>query len=65
MSTTVTIGYADGSPLEPSVQVDLLVDGAVVATASPDDSGRLVFPVDADGKTNVAVRYHTPSAQRA
>lgn len=60
MSTTVTIGYADGSPLEPAAQVDLLVDGTVVATANPDDSGRLVFAVDVTGKTNVAVRYHPP-----
>jgi len=64
MSTTVTIGYADGTPLEPTVQVDLLVDGAVVATAHPDDLGRLVFPVEIAGKTNVAVRYHAPGEQQ-
>jgi hypothetical protein len=61
MSTTVRIGYGDGSPLEPAVQVDLVVDGAVVATANPDDAGKLVFPVDITGKTNVAVRYHPPA----
>lgn len=61
MNTIVTIGYGDGSPLEPAAQVDLLVDGAVAATANPDDSGRLVFAVDVTGKSNVAVRFHPPA----
>lgn len=60
MSTTVIIGYADGSPLEIEIAVDLLVDGQVVATTNPDDSGRLVFEADIAGKTNVAVRMHPP-----
>jgi hypothetical protein len=63
MSTTVTIGYADGSPLETALMVDLLVDGKVVATANPDASGRLDFDADIAGKTNVAVRLHlTPDS---
>ncbi len=65
MSTTVTIGYADGTPLEIKVMVDLLVDGKVVATAKPDASGRLVFDADIGGKTNVAVRLHRTSDNRA
>jgi hypothetical protein len=60
MSTTVIIGYADGSPLEIEIAVDLLVDGQVVATTTPDDSGQLVFAADIAGKTNVAVRMHPP-----
>jgi hypothetical protein len=61
MSTTVIIGYADGTPLEPRAQVDLLVNGAVVATANPDDSGQLVFPVDVTRNTNAAIRFHPPA----
>jgi hypothetical protein len=60
MSTTVTIGYADGSPLETLLTVDLLVDGKVVATARPDAAGNLVFQADIAGKTNVAVRMRPP-----
>ena len=60
MSTTVIIGYADGSPLEIEVEVDLLIDGQVVATTNPDDSGRLVFEADIAGKSNIAVRMHQP-----
>jgi hypothetical protein len=58
MSTTVIIGYADGSPLEIEVAVDLLVAGQVVATTNPDDSGRLIFDADIAGKSNVAVCLH-------
>jgi hypothetical protein len=61
MSTTVTIGYGDGSPLEPAAQVDLLVNGEVAATANPDDSGQVVFPVDPPSDASLAVRFH-PSA---
>jgi hypothetical protein len=60
MSTTVVIGYGDGNPLEMQLEVDLVVDGQVVATASPDDSGKLVFAADIAGKTNVAVRLRPP-----
>jgi hypothetical protein len=64
MSTTVTIGYADGSPLETAAMVDLLVEGKVIATANPDASGRLVFEADIAGKSNVAVRLHpTPDTR--
>jgi hypothetical protein len=61
MSTTVVIGYADGSPLEPDAQVALLVDGKVVATANPDDSGQLIFPVDPPANSNLAVRFQPSS----
>jgi hypothetical protein len=61
MSTTVIIGYGDGYPLESTVAVELLVSGAVVATASPDASGKIVFPVDLAGKSNLAVRMHLPA----
>jgi hypothetical protein len=61
MSITVTIGYADGSPLEPAAEVDLLVDGAVVATANPDDSGQLVFAADPPANSKLAVRFHPPA----
>ncbi|HVH78246.1 MAG TPA: hypothetical protein VM782_02550 [Stellaceae bacterium] len=61
MSTVVTIGYADGSPLETLVAVDLVVDGKIVAIARPDSSGKVEFPTDIAGKANVAVRMHPPS----
>lgn len=61
MSTTVTIGYADGSPLETAAQVDLLVDGKVAATTNPNDAGQLVFNVDVPAGAKLAVRFHPPA----
>jgi alanine racemase len=61
MSTTVTIGYADGSPLETDAQVDLLVNGKPVATANPNDAGQLIFNVDVPANSKLAVRFHPPS----
>jgi hypothetical protein len=61
MSITVTIGYANGSPLEPAAAVDLLVNGAVAATANPDDSGQLVFAADPPTGAALAVRFHPPA----
>lgn len=46
MSTTVIIGYANGEPLETEASVDLLVNGQLVATASPDVNGQVVFNAD-------------------
>lgn len=67
MSTTVTIGYADGKPLETAAEVDLLADGVVVATAKPDKAGKLIFAVNVAAKSKLAVRLHspvTPAAKR-
>ncbi len=61
MSTTVTIGYADGTPLEPAAQVDLLIDGKAAATANPNDAGQLIFPVDPPSGSKLAVRFHPPA----
>ena len=61
MSTTVTIGYADGSPLETNAQVDLLVNGKPVATANPNDDGQLIFNVDVPANSQLVVRFHPPS----
>jgi hypothetical protein len=62
MSTMVTIGYADGSPLETDAQVDLLVNGKMAATGNPDDAGQVTFLVDPPSGSKLAVRFHPPSS---
>lgn len=62
MSTTVIVGYSDGAPLETAACVDLLVNGQVVATASPDASGQLLFAADIPSGAAPAIRLVAPSA---
>lgn len=57
-STTIIIGYVDGTPLETTVAVDLLVDGAVAGTANPDANGNLDFAVAIPAGSAAALRLH-------
>ena len=65
MSLTITIIFADNSPIDPGVNLQLLDSGTVVATALTGSDGTVTFDVDPSTLTNPAVNLaslQTPPA---
>ena len=59
MTTMATIGYADGTMLEQTVPVKLVVNGQVVATAHPNGYSVLVFYYDLPAGTQAFLRLQS------
>ena len=55
MSLTITIIFADNTPIDPGVNLQLLDDGHVVATALTGRDGTVTFDVDPSTLTSPAV----------
>jgi len=61
MKTMVTIGYGDGTMLEQTVPIELVVNGQVVATTSPNGYSVLVFDYDLPAGTQAFLRLQSTS----
>jgi hypothetical protein len=64
MSTTVVIGYGNGYPLETSATVDLLVEGKIASTATPDANGAVTFDIDIGPNVDASVRLSTQQGSK-
>ena len=64
MSVTVTILFADNTPMDAGVSFQLLSDGKPLSTATTDANGVVTFDVDGGTLKSPAIRL-TPPDQNA
>lgn len=64
MSLSVTIMFADNTPIDAGVRLQLLSDGTVVAIATTDAQGAVMFDVDPVGLTTPAINLAPDQSPR-